>query len=183
MPGELDVPLGWSQRRLDEHLAECDGWRNLENAVRFASETLGEIDPLTATLTKQREDFEAIRAPLCDAFLACSPRSRDRAEMDKAQALKLSILAIDGRVDLNSAALPVPFPLFVELEKLGYHGVPASPWNPMSAMFGSLPSITRRLEQLEKRRVEAQGVLDAAARRVDALAARDAAAQRAAVQA
>jgi hypothetical protein len=165
MPTDIDIPLSWSQRRFEEHLEERERWRHLGNATRSALETLAEVEPLIAALQKQAADLQTVREIHCEVLLSCSPRSRDRAEMDKAQGAKLSIYAIDGKLDVHSEALPSPFPLFTELEKLGYRGSVAEPWNPFSGLFGSLPSIERRLKALDKRRVEAQGVLDVAARR------------------
>jgi hypothetical protein len=106
------------------------------------SGTLTVDDQIASTLTKQADDLTAIRKELCDELLACPPRSRVRADMDRVHALKISILILDGRLD----AQPEAKPLFDKLIARGYAAPPSQPWNIMAALFGSLTAIERRLK-------------------------------------
>ena len=84
--------------------------------------------------------------------------------MDRIKALRISILVVDGRFDLYNEATPTSLPLFDKLVARGYGAPGSALWNPMAALFGALPTITQRLKDLQARRDEAQGSLEAVLR-------------------
>ena len=131
--------------------------------ARQAQDELADIDNQFWNPTRLGTDHRnltEIRAELATELVACP-----RAEMDRVHALKISIQATDGRgFDLMNEAIPLSLPLFEKLKARGYVGRAHAPWNPMAALFGSLPTIERRLADLQQRRAMAQARLDAALR-------------------
>jgi hypothetical protein len=109
------------------------------------------LEDLIATLTKQRDDLEAIRKELGDELLACPPRSRLPAHVEKVHALKIAILTLDGRLD----ASPDAYLLLDKLKARGYRAPESQPWNEFGALFGCLQAIERRLRMLQREPVSA----------------------------
>jgi hypothetical protein len=159
-----DIPLSWTQRKLEEHEEQRALLIRRINVAGSAKATLAEIEPQIVELTKQQADLTAIREECCAELLAMQPRSQNRAEMDALQATKISILILDGRFDVHTEPYPAPLPLFMKLHTRGYMGPPHAPWNPMASLFGSLPSIETRLGILRKRRDEAHTLLESVLR-------------------
>jgi len=127
--------------------------------ARGAAEALGEIDPQIACLEQQQADLTAVRAEICDELSNCPP-----TETVRFRGLRISLLAIDERFNLAHEALPMPLPLFEKLAIRGYVAPSRAPWNPIAALSGPLPSVERRLVELQKQRAQAQSQLDRALR-------------------
>jgi hypothetical protein len=158
----LDIPPTWTQRQGNDYQSRRLLVPRLISLIRVATDSLAEVEPQLARLTQEHTDLEAIRAELCTELLACPPRPRSRTDIDHQQALKISIRGVDGTFDLQNNMIPPRLPLFTKLLARGYVAPPAAPWNPMAALFGTLPTIERRLKDLEKRRAQAQEQLDSA---------------------
>ena len=116
---------------------------------------VAELDPQIAALKQQHTDLMAIRGEIATELATSDPRDGHRL-----RNLTVSILIIDGRFNIEHEAIPPPLPLFEQLKARGYTGPARAPWNPMAALFGSLPSIERRPAELQKQRDEAQAKLD-----------------------
>lgn len=65
--------------------------------------------------------------------------------------LELSVKAIDGLINIRTEPLPTAFPLFDELRLRGYVPPPSETWNFFAALFGSLPAIQQRLDDIRER--------------------------------
>lgn len=158
-----DLPGSWTQRQRDEYETKRRTLEALIRVARQAQDELADIDNQFWNPTRLGTDHRnltEIRAELATELVACP-----RAEMDRVHALKISIQATDGRgFDLMNEAIPLSLPLFEKLKARGYVGPAHAPWNPMAALFGSLPTIERRLADLQQRRAMAQARLDAALR-------------------
>ncbi len=126
------------------------------NVLRSAQAILREVDPQIDTLTKELAVLSPIRQEFCQVLLTCQSHTRDAAEQERARGLRIGILLIDGRFDVNDEAIPTNLPLFEKLQAAGYAAPIATAWNPMSAFSGSLAYIAKRVQELQRRRDEAQ---------------------------
>ena len=155
-PNELNTPRLQHEALLQRHMLS----KRIHTA-QLATRTLAEIEPQVVALAKQRDVLTTIREALCADLLACPPRAHTRAEMDHAQGLKVSLLMLDGRFDLQNDSYPSALPLLDQLRAADYTPTQA---NPLSDFFGSLPTIEQRLKVLTAQRDEAQRQLEAVLR-------------------
>jgi hypothetical protein len=130
------------------------------SAIRGAKDTLAELEPKIAELTRWRDYLMAWRADLCARLLACPEQQRGRPGMDREDQLKLSISNIDHGCESHGYLVILGQPLADLMRAAGY--VPRegelSVW---SGGFGSLVATNDRLEVLQRQRDAAQAVLDA----------------------
>jgi hypothetical protein len=158
----LDIPRSWTPRELDTYEERRALLQRRISNVELARRSQAEAEAHIAELTPQREDLSTIRVECVDELAACSQNdTHDRSVQRNIDALKKSILAIDGQLDVygRMVMLPAPFPVFEKLKARGY--LATDGWNPMR---GSLPALEAKLEQLQKKRDDAQAVIDSVLR-------------------
>jgi hypothetical protein len=152
----LDIPGDWTPRQRDAYEARRVTLRGSIAGAEHAKARLAELDPQISAATKWRDDLNAWRERLSAQLLALPP-TRDRALIEHAQGLTVSIRAIDhGCTYWPNGAPGLGGSLVAMIQDAGYTPAPGAAG---VAWHGSLTGVEERLKVLTRKRDEAQAAL------------------------
>lgn len=157
----LDARRIQSQQEVDSCAAQIEVLGQRFTAIQVSSTALAHLPPLDAE-HKWLDHLNTWRKNLCDELLALSQQDLNRADMDRQQKLEYSVRLIDFGL---GAAVHSPFidlssmPLGQLMAEAGYATKGAELCGPRG-WLGSMPEVEDHIEDVTKRRAEAQAALD-----------------------
>jgi|GEM_PF-5384167 len=154
-----DLPLSMTRREADAYLAETAELDVRIGQVRNAQSTLARSRAELEPELKWRDDLTTWREQFCKELLTFTQDHRDRAEVERQQGLKHSILCVDrGCGTWPTGAPMLGQPIAEAIRAAGYPDPSNS--RPGPAWLGSMPQTEKRIAEHQKRIAQAQRELD-----------------------
>jgi hypothetical protein len=149
---ELGTKRAQAERDAAGYVSRMTFLERRMSTIQVATTTLNGL-PSLANDQKSLDELTAWRKVLCDELLALPARIRTNHDLGKQQNLKLSIFVIDrGLGVLNDSGYALEtLRLGALMREAGYTG--QLPWH------GSLSQVERRIQDIRKRRAQAEAQL------------------------